>query len=72
MKPAYDLNSLIKKHQERSKSRVPGDATHVREGVFVSMGKPRPKCPGDATHVKDYVQCSLQSKIGKEEDYAKE
>ena len=63
MKPAYDLNSLIKKHQERSKSRVPGDAAHVREGVFVNMERKKyPGVPGDSSQVKDFVKVSLQKK----------
>ena len=64
MKPKYDLNSLIKKFQDKTNMRFPGDNTHVRESVSFSMAKKvkRPGIPGDASHVKDHVSVSLQNK----------
>lgn len=62
MKPTYDLNNLIKKHQREFKSRFPVDYAHIQESVFVSMEKKHPGIICDSTHIEDHVSVSLQNK----------
>ena len=63
MQPKYDLDSLIKKHQDKVKQRFPGDATHVRESVSLSMSKPKKKSGFiESAKVNEHIALSLQNK----------
>ena len=63
MKPKHDLDSLIKKHKEKSAQRFPVDSARVRESVFLSIArKPQSTIPCDFTHVSEHIEVTLQNK----------
>jgi len=64
MKPKFDLDSLIKKHQDKAKRRFPGDGSHVRESVSLSMQRPKKRPSGfvEKTKVNEHIEVSLQNK----------